>query len=140
MCRPYIIYWAIAVHIAWGIALVIDPLVSPAAILVGLHWVVELGIEGTVLGGVLLVAAGIALVSMLAGKRLSNRVSFLLLMPQYALLVAALISDVQSVLSGQVNGREVDRPLLFTALWPMIVAATLHTVAIIERHVLWNRL
>lgn len=137
--RPYIIIWAIAVHIAWGIALLVDPYVAPVAILVGLHWVIDLGVEGSALGVALLFAAVLALISLLADKRLSNRVSFLLLMPQYALLVAAFISDLQSVVEGQVAGRNIDRPLLFTALWPMVVAALLHSVAIVERHLLWTR-
>lgn len=137
--RPYIIWWAIAVHIAWGIALLVDPYVAPVAILVGLHWVIDFGIEGATLGVALLIAATLAMVSLLAAKRLSNGVAFLLLMPQYALLVAAFVSDLQSVVSGQVAGRDIDRPLLFTALWPMVVAALLHSVAIVERHLLWTR-
>lgn len=140
MSRPYIIWWAIAVHIAWGIALIIDPSVTPVVILVGLHWVIARGVEGPSLGVALLLAASFALVSLLAGKRLSNAVSFILLMPQYGLLLAALFSDTLSIYAGEVGGgRQVDRMLLFTALWPTMIAGVLHSLAIIERHISWNR-
>jgi hypothetical protein len=133
------IWWAVAVHVAWGQALLVDPAVTPIVILAGLHWIISLGVEGYTLGVALLVAAFLAVVSLLAGRRLSNSISFILLMPQYGLLVAAFVSDAQSVASGRVNEREIDRLLLFTALWPMMAAALLHSAAIVERHVLWNR-
>jgi len=140
LLRPYIIYWAIAVHIAWGLALLIDPVgATPAVILVGMHWIISLGVEGPRLGVALLFAASLALASLIAGKQLTNAVSFLLLMPQYGLLVAAFMSDSLSVYGGNVLGNPVDRVLLFTALWPTMIAALLHSAAIVERHLTWNR-
>lgn len=135
---PYIIWWAIAVHFAWGIALLLDPAVTPVVILVGLHWIIAFGIDGPTLGLLLLIAAAPATISLVAGMRLSNLVSFLLLMPQYALLVAAFVSDAQSITTGLVAGREVDRLVLFIALWPTMIAAALHSLAIVERHWTWK--
>lgn len=136
---PYIIVWAIAVHLVWGIALLTDPGVVSAIILVGLHWLIALGVDGPQLGLALIIAAGAAVVSLALGTRLSNLVSFLLLMPQYAILVAAFVSDAQSIVTGSVSpGRDVDRLLLFTALWPTMAAAALHSAAIIERHWTWK--
>lgn len=138
--QPWIIWWAVAVHVAWGVALLVDPsAATPAVILVGLHWIIALDVEGPRLGIALLLAAVLALISLVADNRLSNRVSFLLLMPQYGLLVAAFLSDSQSVYSGVVAGRSVDRLLLFTALWPTMIAAALHSVAIVERHLSWTK-
>lgn len=140
MLRPYIIIWAIAVHIAWGVALLVDPAAAPAVILIGLHWMISYGVDGPGLGVALLLAAGLALLGLLLGRRLSNLKALALLMPQFALLVAALISDSQSVFTGVLpDGREVDRVLLFTALWPTMIAAVLHSVAIVERHSAWTR-
>lgn len=134
------IYWAILVHVAFGIALLINPGVSAAVILVGLHWLVRLGVEGPTLGIALLLAAGVALVSLVLDRRLSNRTALLLLMPQFALLVAAFISDVQSVVTGVLpDGRKVDELVLFVALCPMMFAALLHSFAIVERHSQWNK-
>lgn len=138
--RPWIIYWAIVVHVAWGLALLFDPDVTPAVILVGLHWIISLGVDGPWLGTALLIAAGVALASLTADGRLPNWAAFLLLMPQFAILVAAFISDSQSVFSGVLpDGRNVDRLLLFIALVPTMAAAVLHSIAIIERHSHWTR-
>lgn len=135
--QPYMIWWAILVHLAWGIALILDPSVAPVAILLGLHWILTLGVTGVTLGLLLLAAALLATWSLLAGRRLSNTMSLLLLMPQYALLVAALIADAQSTVTGDVDGREIDRMLLFTVLCPVMIAALLHSAAIVERHLTW---
>ena len=135
---PWIIWWAIAMHLAWGFAIAVDASVLPVAILVGLHWLVALHIGGVALGILLIVAALLAAGSLLLGHRLSNRLSLALLLPQYALLVAAVIADIQSIASGKVDGNPVDRLLLFTALWPVMIAAVLHSFAIFERHVRWT--
>lgn len=140
MNRPFIIWWAIAVHIMWGLALLVDPTATPAVILIGLHWVTALGVEGAWLGMALLIVAVMALASLIAGKRLSNAVSLGLLMPQFALLVAAFFSDAQSSITGGLpDGRQVDQVVLFTALWPTMVAAVLHSFAILERHSSWTK-
>jgi hypothetical protein len=137
--RPYIIWWAIIVHVAWGIALISDPSIAPVAILVGLHWILGLGVQAPMLGGILIGAALLAMWSLVADTRLANHVSLLLLLPQYALLVAAFISDAQSVGSGVVDGNDVDRLLLLVVLCPVMIAAVLHSVAIIERHLRWTQ-
>lgn len=136
--RPYIIWWAIAVHIAWGITLIVNPNVLPVAVLVGLHWVVNLGVSGPVLGIILICCAVLAVASLVLDKRLSNLLSLYLLLPQYALLVAAFISDTQSVFAGSVDGRQIDQTVLFIVLWPIMIAAILHSLAIIERHARWT--
>lgn len=135
---PWIIVWAIAVHLAWGCALMLDPGIVPIVILVGLHWIIALGVTGPILGAVLVAAAILAAVGLLLDSRISSRMSLLMLMPQYALLVAALVSDAQSVVTGLVDGRPIDRVLLFTALWPVMIAAVLHSAAIVERHLAWT--
>lgn len=140
--RPisFMIWWAILVHLAWGIALIVDPGVLPIGILVGLHWLAALGLNGLLLGLMLIVAASVAAVGLMLGHRVPNYASLLMLMPQYALLIASFISDAQSCISGSVDGRDVDRIVLFVALWPIMVAAMLHSLAIIERHLNWNRI
>lgn len=139
MSTPYIIWWAIAVHVAWGVGLFFDPTLRSIAILGGLHWLIAFGISEQLLGTVLVVAACAAAAGLLLGHRLSNGPALLLLLPQYALLVASVVSDAQSIITGTIGDRPIDRTLLFTALWPVIVAGLLHTIAISERHRRWNR-
>jgi len=135
---PYIIWWAILVHITWGIALIIEPAIAPLAILVGLHWILALGISETITGITLITAAILAACSMMLGNRLSRQNSLLMLLPQYSILIAAFISDLQSIITGNVAGREVDHLVLFTVLAPLLIAAILHTIAIIERYLAWT--
>lgn len=140
---PYVIWWAIFVHMAWGIALVYDSTITPLVVLVGLHWVSLLGIDSVELGYVLIVAAIMATVGILAENRLPNRICFLLLLPQYALLVAAFVSDTQTIVVGEITNTSgvvinVDRLVLFTVLCPVMIAAVLHSFAIIERFRLWT--
>jgi hypothetical protein len=135
---PWMIWWAIAVHVEWGCALILDPGIVPIIILVGLHWIIALGVSGAILGVVLVAAALVAAAGMLIDTRVSNRIGLLLLLPQYALLVAAFVSDSQSIITGMVDGRAIDRLLLFTALWPVMIAALLHSAAIVERHLAWT--
>ena len=138
MRRPWIIWWAIALHLAWGFALIANSSVFPLAIFVGLHWVRPLGI-GAVTVGVLLITAALAAASgLLLDTRISRRSGLLLLMPQYAILLAAFVSDTQTVVTGFVDGREIDRVILFVVLWPVMIAAVLHSLAIVERHALWT--
>lgn len=137
---PWIIWLAIVVHIAWGYALLVDPSIAPVVILVGLHWVLALGINAQVLGVLLIVAATLAAVGLVEDHRFSNRTALLMLMPQYALLLAAFFSDAQSVWTGYAGDREIDRLLLFTVLVTVMAMAVLHSAAIVERHLLWTRI
>lgn len=136
---PHIIWLAIIVHVAWGVALLVDPSIAPVVILVGLHWVMGLGVNAQVLGVLLLAAAALAAFGLIEEHRLSNRTELLMLMPQYALLLAALFSDVQTIWTGYVGDREIDRLLLFTVLVAVMAMAVLHSAAIVERHLLWTR-
>lgn len=136
---PYVIWLAIGVHAVWGLALIADPLVAPAAILIGLHWFLALGIEGAPLGVVLFGASVLAGASLVVDQRIGRIASLGLLTPQYALLIAALVSDTQSVITSSVDGRTIDRLLLFTALWPVMLMALLHSASIVERHWTWSR-
>src|SRR5438045_8279782 len=113
MKRLDVIWWALAVHAAWGVALIINPSTLRLVILVGLHWFTKLGVGGPLLGAILIVAAVVAAIGLFAGKRVSNSVGLLLLMPQYALLLAAFVADAQSIVSGQVDDRPLDRIVLF---------------------------
>lgn len=135
----YILWWAIGVHAVWGVALLIDPGAGPLVILVGLHWMVAIGVTDGPLGGVLLAAAILASISLVQEERFSNRVALLLLMPQYMLLVGAMLADSWTIATGSIAGRDYDRIILLVALWPMIIGGILHSGAIIERHLQWTR-
>lgn len=135
---PYIIWWAILVHIVWGTVLLIDPSIAPLVILVGLHWILALGVPIATVGCVLIAAAILSTIGLVLDNKLSRRTGLLLLMPQYTILIAAFISDLQSIVIGQVSGREVDHLILFTVLAPILIAALLHSLAIIERYLPWT--
>lgn len=113
---------------------------SSAAILGGFHWIISFGLSGPALGATLIVGAILAYIGLLLGHRISNVASLALLMPQFALLVGAFLSDAESVYTGMLpDGREVDKLLLFTVLCPIMFTSILHTFAIIERHSKWTR-
>jgi hypothetical protein len=130
---PWVIVFAIALHYLWGVALIVQPSVSEIAIFAGLDRFISLGISAQALGIILVIAASLATRGLLMPP---NRKSLALLMPQYLLMVGALLSDTEALITGHVLGREaaVDRVVLATVLGPIIIAALCHSLAIIERH------
>jgi hypothetical protein len=125
-------------HMVWGIALLIEPSIIQLVVLVGLHWIVQIGVSAQIVGAMLVTAAILALFSLWADRALPKDLSLALLMPQYALLIAAFISDTQSIITGTVGTQDVDRLTLFTVLWPVMIACVFHSMAIIERHLSWK--
>lgn len=137
----WIIYWAVAVHTVWGVALLLDPNVAKIVILVGLHEFVKAGVPEWVLGTGLILVSALALIGLLSSRIQSRNTSLCLLMPQYAVLMTSLFSDLWTVLAGlnSATGTAVSRPILLIVLWPVMAAAILHSIAIVERHLRWTR-
>lgn len=131
---PYIIWWAIGLHLLWGTMLIVRPSIGDLAVLAGLDHVLTTGIPHQVAGAILLVAALLAAYGLLNERRFQNRTSLALLLPQYFFLLVAFFGDIQTVIVGEVAGRAVDRVILLTVLGPVVIAASLHTLAIYERH------
>lgn len=135
---PWIIWWAVGLHTVWGSALLLGgQSITRLIALVGLQEYEALGIPPELLGVILIICSFMAVCS-LVRDTLSNRVAFLLLLPQYSVLVLAFLSDAWAIATGQVSGQTVDRILLLVLLWPVLFAGVLHTLAIIERHTAWK--
>lgn len=138
---PWAIWAAISLHALYGYELISHPKVVSLLILVGLNHLSDLG--GTLLlGWVLIVACSLATIGLLSEKKLSQRLCFLLVFPQYALMLVALTSDAQVIIGGYhttatttTQSVPVDRNIIITALWPVMVIAFFHTLAILERYV-----
>lgn len=137
---PYIMWWAVCMHAAWGVALVFDPSISAIVVLVGLHWIIEAGLDGVMLGYLLVLVSVVAGVALCLGRRISSRTALMLVLPQQFLLISALISDSTTIITDRVNGQPAafSQLILFTVLFPVMSAAVLHSAALIERHRAWN--
>ncbi len=129
------IWWAIAVHLGFGVCLIARPVLATVSIFVGLDRITNtLGLPSVWLGVILICAALVAALGLLLEDYIPPRVSLLMLGPQYVILIGALFSDVDTIRLGEVSGRSVDRVVLFALLWPIIIAAVLHSCAIYERY------
>lgn len=139
--QPWMIWWAIAVHTSWGIALLKEPALSRLGILVGIDRYVDAGVPARVLGSILLVAAVMAATGLILDghHKLAKGPSLLMLAPQYLILISALTTDLQTVFSASFHGQPVGRTIVIVILGPVIAAALLHSVAIWERYSRWSR-
>lgn len=139
---PWMIVWAIGVHLMWGIGLWVNDQVATLVLLVGLnHFIDEAHISPHLLGSLIALAALLAIIGLFLEGSASPRTVLALLLPQYGLMIVALLSDSIILVHGLKTsaGVPIDRVLLFTILGPMMFAALLHTASIIERFVLEPR-
>lgn len=134
---PWILWLAIWVHICFGLAVIGDKRVLDIAVLNGTNILVDKGMDHQMLGTVLI---GFALSAAfgLMNERLLGRRSFLLVFPQYSLLVIALFSDIYLLTTGDlqttVETRHIDFWVLFAVVNIMIGLAFAHSAAILERY------
>lgn len=136
--RPYIIWWAILLHVVWGVSILFRPSIITLGILVGINRLTDVGLSSMQVGSVLLIAALLALIALILDHRIPRHISISLLAPQYFILVLAFISDIEVLYYGEVRNQSVDRIVLFTVLFPVMIGAVLHTLAIYERYTRWT--
>ncbi len=139
---PWMIVWAIGVHVMWGVALWTNKQAASLVLLVGLnHFIDDAHISARILGSALVIAALLAIVGIAIEGIAKPRTILAFLLPQYGLMIVALLSDAWIMCHGlkSAQGVEINRVLLMTILGPMMLAAALHTLSIIERFVLEPR-
>ncbi len=130
---PWILYLAIWIHLCFGISLIGNSQVSTLAVLTGINIATENDINHILLGFTLILFALSAICGLIIEKRIGRK-AFFFVFPQYCILIIAIISDVYTLYSGRVMGREVDFWLLFSVLNIMIGLGFFHSCAILERY------
>lgn len=132
---PWMLYYAVGVHYFWASALAFNGKEAEGAVvLVGIKWLSDLGLSAGGLAALLAVASTLAVMGLLFERRLRPEQSFLLVLPQFLLMIAAALSDFSTIVGGRYNGREIDRLLLLAALGPLVWAGVLHSIAILDRY------
>ena len=131
--RPVIIM-GISVHIIWGLGLLLSSSVVNVVVLAGFHKFLDLGFDRYSLGTMLLLFSMAAIIGTVFESKLPQRTSFVLVLPQYFLMIAAFFIDLQFIIEGEsLTGQSINRILILVALWPIMVISIFHTWAVIER-------
>lgn len=130
---PLMLWWAIGVHIVWGLVLIFAPEQANVAVLGGLNPWLDLGLPAQELGVFTIGFAGMAALAVMNEHKYPRWRLASLLTPQYVMLVVAMASDILILTSGEYRGRPIPRMTLIAALWPLFLAQLLHTISIIER-------
>lgn len=134
---PLIIVYAILLHAGYGFLLVFFDVPQAIALIGGYDWLLNLGQDSA--GMILILLAFLAAMGLVLGSRISRLESAALFLPQYSVLLYALIMGVVKLVDGievtNSQGATVDVPFATTAaaLGPICVAAALHTVALAAR-------
>lgn len=130
------IAYAITIHLLYAMTLLRLDDVALLSLLGGFqHLIDALGKNGT--AALLIVVASVAAFGVAFEKRLPFWGAVGCLMPQFALLLYALISGLEIIITGrlQLDGtrRDLDRWLLAGGVGPICLAAFWHSLAIIQR-------
>lgn len=131
----------ISLHLVWGFSLVVNNDIAPLTIFGGLHKFLELGISPFLLGITILTFALFALVGSFFESQLTQQKSFLLILPQYFILIVAFLTDLLVLVDGKnpTSGTPVDRTIIISILWPVMGISLAHTFAVIERWIFMTR-
>lgn len=133
---PWMLWWAVGLHLVWAFVLVAFPETATLAVIVGLHPFLELGLTPDLVGIALFVAAALAGLGLVLETRIGLQATLAFLAPQYLILVIAFVSDVYLFVAGEYQGRRIDRETILVILWPLAWGALLHTLAILDRYLL----
>jgi len=137
--RPWMLLWASCMHIGWGYILYAHNELAQIAVFGGLQFFLDIGISVNLLSFSLIFVSLLAIYALFKEAQLPRLINIALLLPQYFVLIVALISDIYIFIAGEYDGRIFDRALIFAVLWPLVAAAGLHTLALWERmRIKWN--
>ena len=126
--RPWIIWYAVGLHMLWGSLL----LVSPSGYgVTALH--VFQNLPRDLMAGILFAASGLAVWAVMRSRPSLKTLAALL--PQQALLTLSAYAAVAAIVAAH-YGDGVMRPRIFILAdqAPAIIAFALHTMAVIETH------
>lgn len=137
--QPPIIWYAITIHLAYGIGYLVWGEVPLIAVLGGFsHFIEILGVRITSI--VMLIVGSLALIGLVVDHRIPTpyRLQWQIatLLPQYGLLLFALLSSVLAMVNGlTINKTEIGPfdPRVILGLMPISAASFWHTLAILAR-------
>lgn len=140
---PWSIIASFGAHITIGYCLLSRSANKDLLLLSGLDsFSKTFGLDGTLLGVVLIVLGILAAVGWLAEGRIDLRLSTALVTPQYGLMLWSAVSDALVIMDGvnPATGAELSRSLILIVLAIPIWLAVAHTGSYIERYVIrWMR-
>lgn len=140
--RPWMLWYAVGLHTIWAIALLGNSDVERLVVLAGLNKISNVGIDPTSMAIILLLISISAAYGLHVETKLDPRIVFCLIVWQYLVLLIAVFSDLEILITGKnpANGEPVDRFIILALLGPVMWAGLLHSCAIIERFLLrWRR-
>lgn len=131
---PWMLWWAIFVHIIWGVTLELYPTyIESLVVFGGLSPLVD--ILGPKFAGALLISAAlIASFGLVNEGRLGLLNTLLTLAPQYFLLLVTICYDWYLLWSGEYMDREIHRSIIIVVLAALQIGAIFHTLNIMERY------
>lgn len=131
---PFMLFWAVGVHLGFGLALLSNKHVPSLSVLLGLHvWGDLLG--ATIFGLILIMFGLLALTGLLFEGQLSRKQVLAFLAPQYCVIFSGFCVATYILEQGSFHGRPFDFWVGFAGLWSGMVAAMLHTWAVLNRYV-----
>lgn len=126
MLPPYIIFYAIVLHVCWGVTLLFSNIPTN---ITAVHQLASIFKPTWFLGVVLILAAVGALVGLRAKP---SKFQVVYLMPQQFLLTISAVGATTSIFNGAFADGVIRSPLfIFTDQLPAILIAVFHTLAMI---------
>lgn len=137
--KPWMIWFAISLHLLYGLGLIIWPSINVVAIIGGFQHLLEwFGKTGC--GVVLTFVAVAAIVGLYLENRVTRWIGIILLMPQYIVLLLALFSGLILLIDGfyftsSTTGQTTKLPAytVIAGIGPICLAAFWHTLAILSK-------
>jgi hypothetical protein len=133
--NAYIIWWATTAHLVMGALLLYDGRlrdISPS--------VANTVTDNPVASGFILIGASILAMAGFFLRPANRFQSWLYFLPQQFILLLTLISSSLIIITGEFNGRPIERDIAAIILTPGMAAAVWHSVAVIDYHAtgLWQ--
>lgn len=137
--QPFMIWYAVSLHLLYGSVLAFSDVPTLVALLGGFDWLLDLAgakVSGVFLILVSLIAAG----GLLLESKIPRKASLGCMLPQYIVLLYALVSGLEKIFFGfsiysetQQTWIHVPYPSLLAGIGPICLAAIWHTFALLGR-------
>ena len=133
----WIVWYAIILHIVWGIVLLLSGVPTRITAIYALNEVVN---NHVVLGLIMIIAGVLACVGIYSHK--TDIKTLVLVLPQQFLLIMSMLGAMEAIdKSSFADGVIRPREFIFCDQFPAILASVLHTVALLQSfgQRLWNK-
>lgn len=135
---PWMIVWVCAVHLTIGLGLILRPQTESLLVISGLNRFIDFPfVDRYVLAAVLIIGAVLALIGVALEGVIKPKQCLALLIGQYGLVVAAMLSDLFVLQSAHnpATGAPYDRIVILVVICYGLYAGIFHTLSIVERFV-----